>query len=299
MRARTHSLTFTRTHTHTRANELPGLHCWFSQDKLKRLVNGHQPSAGGSGVSRGSRVGGRTVGSSGGGRPASLDPPPSARIPAGVQAGETMLLSALHLKSKASTLLELPKRLWGLHSDRDLPTEVRCAPVALVTASVVHFLADTCAGVVLGAVAWKHAPAMVTTADRFTAMLSDNTLRRMIVWLNSFPGGFKLNVPLSRCLSHVILFLVKDLAFFAKVLHHEATRVVMIRVVAVLGLSGVAGVTGMAALTYDLVRGMTWNIVIVHTVFRSLLRLELKLLWSLLQLFRVSHTLKLLTLKLL
>ena len=60
MRARTHSLTFTRTHTHTRANELPGLHCWFSQDKLKRLVNGHQPSAGGSGVSRGSRVGGRT-----------------------------------------------------------------------------------------------------------------------------------------------------------------------------------------------------------------------------------------------
>jgi len=82
-------------------------------------------------------------------------------------------------------------------------------------------------------------------------------LQRRIDWLNEFPGGFKLNGPLTSELAHVsqvwVMWYVRQLQWLMPL----QRLLLLLRCVS---LSGVLGLSGTVALVYDILSVLTLHV---------------------------------------
>jgi hypothetical protein len=111
-------------------------------------------------------------------------------------------------------------------------------------------------------------------------------LQQNISWLESFPVGFKLNVPLTHNMGHEIRNLVgmHQLAFSATLGNADFVRFLLVPFFGV--ASTLCGWTTLCALTLDLWRLEMLHLTILAVSFRALYRVELYLLSALWRLFR-------------
>jgi phosphatidylinositol glycan class Q protein len=121
----------------------------------------------------------------------------------------------------------------------------------------------------------------------FFATLSCNDhLRTAIVWLESFPAGFKLNVPLTRNMGHQLLLLLDHWQshVLQPVLGSVDRRSLIVNGLAMTSL--VFGSTTLVALLVDAVQVLTLHLTLIHLFFARVHKFQLYMLSSLWKLFR-------------
>ncbi|CAN0231146.1 unnamed protein product, partial [Hapterophycus canaliculatus] len=107
-------------------------------------------------------------------------------------------------------------------------------------------------------------------------------LREELEWLNYFPAGFKLNVPLTHTLGSLTLI---GMEAYASIVGHLAQwEATAMKAIAVCAASG--GLTTALAVCHDVLRLLTLHTATTHTAFAALHNLHSSLLGSLWQLFR-------------
>jgi hypothetical protein len=155
----------------------------------------------------------------------------------------------------------------------------------------VGLLVDSLLGAALGLLLWRRgAPLVAALVEWNRQLLHPEALERGVAWLASDPGGFKLNLPLTRRLGAVVV-LVAEL--YTSVLRQAApvTTIMMMQwphyLVAVgVGGGGLVGATTLVAGGFDLLRVLTGHVPLIHASIARLYRLELCTLASLGRLFR-------------
>ena len=115
---------------------------------------------------------------------------------------------------------------------------------------------------------------------------SDQHLRTAILWLESFPVGFKLNVPLTRNMGRQLLLLVDywHHHVLGVLLGTVEKRQLLHQILAITSL--VFGNTTLKALLVDLVQLATIHVTIIHAFFAKIHQFQLFMLDSLWKLFR-------------
>mmetsp|Transcript_21878 Transcript_21878/g.36128 ORF Transcript_21878/g.36128 Transcript_21878/m.36128 type:complete len:496 (+) Transcript_21878:39-1526(+) len=115
---------------------------------------------------------------------------------------------------------------------------------------------------------------------------SHGRLRTATLWLESFPAGFKLNVPLTRNMGHELLLLLEywDTHILQTVLGSVGQRTLILQCLALVSL--VFGLTTFLAVLVDVVRFFTLDLAVIHTFFAKVHQFQLYMLSSLWKLFR-------------
>lgn len=112
----------------------------------------------------------------------------------------------------------------------------------------------------------------------------EHLLRDNIQWLETFPVGFKLNVPLTQNMGREILMLIDVHDSISDWLWSFISKTIILRSVGAVSL--VFGLTTLLALLHDIWILSTLHIATVATCFRAMHRTQLYLLASLWRLFR-------------
>ena len=112
----------------------------------------------------------------------------------------------------------------------------------------------------------------------------EELVRENIQWLETFPAGFKLNVPLTQNMGREITMLIGVHDSICDMLWSFVSKVFVVQAVGVASI--VFGFTALVALLHDILVLTTLHIAIVSTCFRTMHRTELYLLASLWRLFR-------------
>lgn len=193
-------------------------------------------------------------------------------------------MTGSHVRQRLRRLLLLPSQVYYVEEWRRqyMPAEILSAPSLLVTSWIVHILFDLFLGCLCAIAIWCNVEYLLSSIHRCSNLLHVEVLSKEIEWLNNFPGGFKLNVPLTQRLGSIVIMVIQ--VYGAVVVHYLASiQAVLLKLIA---LGGLFGLTTMLALAYDLLRVFTVHIKFVHATFSRLYNLELSGLASLGHLFR-------------
>ena len=157
--------------------------------------------------------------------------------------------------------------------------------IASATIMMTTFL-DMLGGILIGSALLALPPTILITYYFQGKQALSLFLQQNISWLESFPAGFKLNVPLTRNMGHEIRSLVAmhQLAFSATLGNVEFVRFLLVPFFGVASI--LCGGTTLCALTLDLWRLEMLHLTILAACFRALYRAELYLLSALWRLFR-------------
>ena len=110
-------------------------------------------------------------------------------------------------------------------------------------------------------------------------------LRENISWLETFPVGFKLNVPLTTNMGREILLVVSTYeSVLALAFGHSSVQLFLVRMLGLIG--ALFGFTMVSALVFDTIRLATLHIKIISGTFCKMFRLLLHTQSSLWKLFR-------------
>ena len=154
---------------------------------------------------------------------------------------------------------------------------------------------DVVVGLFLGALllwSWHHRdrPLMTTILSYY---IDQRILQDWLQWLESFPIGFKLNVPFTQTIGREIWSLALLHQRFIDVISSKAVPMLKLihyafwlYTIGIVLLCGVLGGTALLALIMDLTRAMTWHLALLDRGFRFLYRNETYLLATLSKLFR-------------
>lgn len=144
---------------------------------------------------------------------------------------------------------------------------------------------DTLFGVVTGLVMFLNMNRL-TTALELLWTIYDQPLREAIVWLESFPVGFKLNVPLTQNMGRQLLLLLDywHLHVFTPMMGTFESRQILVQILASTSL--ILGGTVLLALVVDLIQLTTLHLTLIHFSFAKLYQFQLSMLSSLWKLFR-------------
>ncbi|CAM9662003.1 unnamed protein product, partial [Discosporangium mesarthrocarpum] len=191
-------------------------------------------------------------------------------------------LTCAHLASRLRALIGLPLRLRRLWRERHSPLEKRSPAVAELKTCLCRLGLDF----VLGVLCWL---VLVRSADRVLDVVHEachfmhvEVLREEIEWLNYFPAGFKLNVPLTTTLGRSTLVGMDAYAsMVAYLVPWEGMLVWTVGLCCALG-----GLTSGLAVSLDLMRLLSVHTTTAHMVFSAIHNLHSSLLGSLWQLLR-------------
>ena len=119
--------------------------------------------------------------------------------------------------------------------------------------------------------------------EQISHPLHTGSLRGYLEHLNEYPGGFKLNVPLTKRLTSIVLFCVE---LYGKYVAEYLTsfKSIIFKLVSISGFF--LGFSGMIALSFDLFRFSTIHIKNVYFVFTKVYAIQIVLLSSFWHLFR-------------
>jgi hypothetical protein len=156
----------------------------------------------------------------------------------------------------------------------------------VLMASVDMILGLVVAWIILS---WYHEDLQATSPPALylnTKLALWRTLHHNIAWLQSFPGGFKLNVPLTENMGHEIrnLIQIHQLALSTTLGNLDFLKSYLFSCLAVVG--ALFGWSSLLALVVDVWKLEILHITILAACFRALYRSELYLLAALFRLFR-------------
>ncbi|CAN0265446.1 unnamed protein product, partial [Ectocarpus sp. 8 AP-2014] len=117
---------------------------------------------------------------------------------------DTSLVCA-HLAARLRGALSLPLRLSRCWKERHQPAERRVEGLVGLSHWLFGVAADASLGVVACALLLRHTEAAARAAHQALHLLHVDVLSEELEWLNYFPAGFKLNVPLTHTLGSLTL----------------------------------------------------------------------------------------------
>jgi hypothetical protein len=202
--------------------------------------------------------------------------------------GRGWSLAWSHIWRRCRRLQQLPGHVRELEARARVftPAEFLAEPLLALNCLMVHTMVDVALGALLALLIWRHSRLVIAGLQQWGNFLHIDVLRKEIEWLNNYPGGFKLNVPLTRRLgSMVVMVLEVHEVVVLRYLARTGVQEAVLRAVALAGALGL-GATSMLALAFDLVRLMTAHLHLVYAIFARVYYLELSILASLWHLFR-------------
>jgi hypothetical protein len=143
---------------------------------------------------------------------------------------------------------------------------------------------DGLLGLFVGIVIINSTSRLVSSFDKAWALFHDANLRQGIQWLETFPVGFKLNVPLTRNMGREITMLVQLQDNISSVIWGILPKEWLVRLLGCVSIF--FGYTALAATLFDLLSIITAHIAIIATCFRAMHQCQLYLLAALWRLFR-------------
>lgn len=149
---------------------------------------------------------------------------------------------------------------------------------------VMAVLANVTLGLAVGGLLWYRETDVLAWLEQAWRVGHDDALSSGIAWLETFPAGFKLNVPLTQNMGREITMLVQLYGSVSSSLWSVLPKVWVFRGLSLLAM--LWGFTSFVAILFDLLSLATMHIAIVATCFRAMHRAQLYLLASLWRLFR-------------
>eukprot|EP00904_Undaria_pinnatifida_P008019 jgi/Undpi1/4347/HiC_scaffold_17.g07713.m1 len=114
-------------------------------------------------------------------------------------------LACAHIVARLEGALSLPYRMRRCWRERHKPAELRVDGLFGLSQWLFGVAADASFGLVACVLLLRHTGAAVRCAHRALHLLHVDVLRDELEWLNYFPAGFKLNVPLTHTLGSLTL----------------------------------------------------------------------------------------------
>ncbi|CAN0166178.1 unnamed protein product [Ectocarpus sp. 12 AP-2014] len=191
-------------------------------------------------------------------------------------------LVCAHLAARLRGALSLPLRLSRCWKERHQPAERRVEGLVWLSHWLFGVAADASLGIVACALLLRHTEAAARAAHQALHLLHVDVLSEELEWLNYFPAGFKLNVPLTHTLGSLTLV---GMEAYASIVGQLAQwEGATMKAIAICAAGG--GLTTALAVAHDILRLLTLHTATAHTAFAALHNLHSSLLGSLWQLFR-------------
>lgn len=151
--------------------------------------------------------------------------------------------------------------------------------------SAIQATFDGILGLIVGTAVASNTTAVRSSIIATWELIHQRLLRNNIGWLETFPVGFKLNVPLTRNMGREILIVVEAYEWSTRALMASPARQKI--AISVIGVVGVAfGFVMLSAVLFDLVRLASMHICVISLVFSKMYKAQLRTLSSLWKLFR-------------
>lgn len=166
-----------------------------------------------------------------------------------------------------------------------LSREIRAEKHLLCASKLGHAALDGILGLILGLFLLKAPDSIRFAVSSLWNAIHGHLLRENIGWLETFPVGFKLNVPLTTNMGREILLVVSN---YEQVLSAViGPPLIQTLIVDILGIVGaVFGFTTVAAIVFDATRLSTVHIHLISTIFTKMFRALFYTQASLWKLFR-------------
>ena len=163
--------------------------------------------------------------------------------------------------------------------------EVRARKDLLLVSKIGSAIVDGIAGVLLAFTFVNMPNHVIGLVESVWLSIHVRLLRENISWLETFPVGFKLNVPLTTNMGREILLVVSTYeSALALAFGRSSTQLFLVRVLGLIG--ALFGFTVVSALVFDTIRLATLHIKIISGTFCKMFRLLLHTQSSLWKLFR-------------
>ena len=163
--------------------------------------------------------------------------------------------------------------------------EVRAFMDLKSVSNIGHALVDGIAGILLGQLLISMPKYVLNLVENVWLKIHVQLLRQNISWLETFPVGFKLNVPLTTNMGREILLVVS--AYENALSHAFGSSSVQLYLVKALALMGVVfGFSVVSALVFDTIQWSTLHIKVISGTFCRMFRALLSTQSSLWKLFR-------------
>ena len=163
--------------------------------------------------------------------------------------------------------------------------EVRARKDLLLVSKIGSAIVDGIAGVLLAFTFVNMPNYVLGLVEKVWLFIHVRLLRENISWLETFPVGFKLNVPLTTNMGREILLVVSTYeSALALAFGRSSTQLFLVRVLGLIG--ALFGFTVVSALVFDTIRLATLHIKIISGTFCKMFRLLLHTQSSLWKLFR-------------
>uniref|UniRef100_A0A7S2U6X6 Phosphatidylinositol N-acetylglucosaminyltransferase n=1 Tax=Attheya septentrionalis TaxID=420275 RepID=A0A7S2U6X6_9STRA len=158
--------------------------------------------------------------------------------------------------------------------------------VSLVTyEKIAHAAFDGILGIVFGLSILSNTEGVRELISVSWSLVHERLLRNNIGWLETFPAGFKLNVPLTQNMGREILMLLSTQEWLASLLLSEPSRQTLL--LRILGFTGITfGAMTLLAIAFDMLRIASFHIAVFHAAFRNIYLVQLHMFSSLWYLFR-------------
>lgn len=187
-----------------------------------------------------------------------------------------------HCKNANGCLFQIPAVQLFLLLRKSRPHQDEVNSYILCFNRALSLTLNCMLGVLAALLLFYKTNAILTLLEQAWRICYDESLRDNIQWLETFPAGFKLNVPLTQNMGREITMLigVHDSIFGWTLL----VKTWILRVMGILSM--IFGFTTLVAASHDILILTTAHIAIVATSFRVMHRTQLYLLASLWRLFR-------------
>jgi N-acetylglucosaminyl transferase component (Gpi1) len=151
----------------------------------------------------------------------------------------------------------------------------------VVNSSIVVILMDILLGIYLGQFFFRNSLIVTNFLTERAIFLQSDILRTAIESFKHSPLGIKLNPLITKKIGYVLKLLIRE---YAKVITFTAPLHSVI--IKIIGCSGAVGVTVQISLIIDLIRLLTFHIMMIQRVSAVLHQFQCRLIFSLFHLFK-------------
>ena len=143
---------------------------------------------------------------------------------------------------------------------------------------------DTLLGIILGIFIFHNEDSVIHSVSAIWTTINLRILGDNIGWLETFPVGFKLNVPLTKVMGRVILWCTETHSFILKSAFTTLEPYTVVRMLGILSI--LFGLRATVAISYDTAMVVVGHIQLIQWAFQRIFSAQLSLFSSLWHLFR-------------
>ena len=166
-----------------------------------------------------------------------------------------------------------------------IPREIKAKYQLQRIGQLASFTIDALLGILFGIFLWFHGNAVAQFISSVWSIIHLRLLGDNIRWLEAFPVGFKLNVPLTKVMGRAILWFTGTYSYILKGIFSSLVQVDMfMRAVGIVSI--LFGFRAIAYLSYKMAIVATGHIRMNYQIFQRIFYSQLSLFSSLWHLFR-------------